>query len=51
MEFVLMNWEYFLLGFYILEKIVHLTPTKKDDVIFDMIVKPLWNKFLTKKVK
>jgi hypothetical protein len=37
MQFVLENWEYFLVGFYILEKIVKLTPTKYDDIVLDMI--------------
>ena len=37
-EFVVGNWEYFLLGTYIAEKVVKLTPTKYDDILFDMIV-------------
>jgi len=49
MAFILANWEWFLLGFYIVEKIVKVTPTKKDDVIFDMILKPVWEKVFTKK--
>lgn len=47
--FVLNNWEWFLLGFMIVEKIVKVTPTKKDDIIFDMIVKPIWNRLFVKK--
>ena len=39
------NWEYVLLGFYILEKVVKLSPSKKDDIIFDSIVKPIFNMF------
>ena len=34
MEWVLANWEYILVAFYALEKIVKLTPTTKDDIIF-----------------
>lgn len=36
-EFVLQNWEYFLLGFFIIEKIVRLTPWKWDDLLIDGI--------------
>ena len=45
MEFVIQNWEWFVLGFMVLEKIVKATPTKKDDIIFDMIITPIFNKF------
>ena len=48
MDFVIANWEYFLLGFMILEKVVKLTPTDKDDIIFDMILKPIFNAFKPK---
>ena len=48
MKWIIANWEYCLLAFYILEKVVKLTPTKKDDIIFDMIVKPIWQKFTKK---
>jgi len=41
-EFCIKNWEFILLGFVILEKIVKATPTKKDDIIFDMIMKPIF---------
>ena len=27
-----------------LEKVVKLTPTDKDDIIFDMVIKPVWDK-------
>ena len=43
MEFLLNNWEYVLLAFYVVEKVVRLSPTKSDDVIFDMVLKPLFN--------
>ena len=35
-EIISSNWQYFLLGFMILEKIVKITPTKYDDILFDM---------------
>ena len=49
LAFVATNWEWFFLGFYVAEKVVKLTPTKKDDIIFDSIIKPIWNKFFVKK--
>ena len=49
MEFVFANWEWFLLGLFVLEKVVKITPFKQDDVIFDMVIKPVWNKFFVKK--
>ncbi len=42
-QFLIQNWEYILVGFVILEKIVKLSPTKKDDILFDAIVKPIFN--------
>lgn len=46
MEFIVANWEYFLLGFYVAEKIVKLTPPtltvfgfnigKYDDIVVDV---------------
>ena len=38
------NWEWVLLALYVLEKAVKLSPSKKDDVIFDMILKPIIDK-------
>ena len=49
MEFLLNNWEYVLLAFYVVEKVVRLSPTKSDDVIFDMVLKPLFNAVKGKK--
>lgn len=37
-SFILSNWMWFLLGFFIAEKIVKLTPSKNDDILFDIIV-------------
>ena len=42
------NWEWILLAFYTLEKIVKLSPTKQDDIIFDAILKPIMEKFSSK---
>ena len=44
MSWILGNWEWILLGMYIIEKIVKLSPTTKDDVIFDMVLKPIFDK-------
>ena len=38
MEWLQMNWEWILLGFMILEKIVKMSPSDKDDIILDVIV-------------
>ena len=37
------NWEYVLLVMFVVEKIVKLSPSQKDDVIFDMILNPIFN--------
>ena len=41
-ELITANWEYFLL--YIVEKAIKLSPSKKDDLIWDMIIKPIADK-------
>ena len=43
-ELITANWEYFLLGLYIVEKAIKLSPSKKDDLIWDMIIKPIADK-------
>tara|TARA_R100000655_G_scaffold20867_3_gene42953 strand:- start:29060 stop:29272 length:213 start_codon:yes stop_codon:yes gene_type:complete len=43
-ELLTSNWEYILLALYVLEKGVKLSPSKKDDVIFDMVIKPIIDK-------
>ena len=40
--FLIANWMWILLGFFILEKIVKLTPTPHDDIAVDIILKGLW---------
>lgn len=37
MAFLVANWEWFLLGFVVLEKIVKVTPVQWDDIIVDGI--------------
>ena len=44
MQMLLANWEWVLLALYVVEKVVKLSPSKKDDVIFDMILKPIIDK-------
>ena len=48
-EFIAANWEYILVVIYALEKIVKMTPTKYDDIVFDMILKPIKDKIAPSK--
>ena len=48
-EWLATNWEWVLLGFYVVEKVVKLIPSKKDDIIFDSILKPIFNAVTGKK--
>ena len=41
MEWITDNWEWVLLGFMILEKIVKMSPSDKDDILLDVIVQGL----------
>ena len=50
MGFLTSNWEWVLLAMYVVEKVVKLSPSKKDDVIFDMILKPIIDKVKGKQV-
>ena len=43
-EWVIQNWEYVLVVFYAVEKIVKMPPTKYDDILFDMLLKPIKEK-------
>ena len=38
------NWEWFLLVLYVVEKVIKLSPSKKDDLVWDMVLKPIVNK-------
>ena len=51
MEWITTNWEWLLLGFYTLEKIVRLSPSKKEDNLIDTIIKPIWDKLPFNKIK
>ena len=44
MQLLLANWEWGLLALYVDEKAVKHSPSKTDDVIFDMVVKPIFDK-------
>ena len=48
-EWIAANWEYVLVVIYSLEKIVKMTPTKYDDILFDMLLKPIKEKFAPSK--
>ena len=37
MEWLLANWDIALAVFFVLEKVVKLSPTKYDDILLDMI--------------
>ena len=37
------NWEYCLIGFMVLEKLVKLSPSVKDDILLDSMIKPIFN--------
>ncbi len=43
------NLEKCVIGFFVLEKIVKLTPTDKDDILFDMLLSPIAVKLGIKK--
>ena len=38
------NWEWVLLALYVLEKGIKLSPSKKDDLVWDMVLKPIVDK-------
>jgi hypothetical protein len=44
MQSLLANWEWILLALYVVEKAIKLSPSKKDDVVWDMILKPVIDK-------
>ena len=48
-EWIAANCEYVLVVIYALEKIVKMTPTKYDDILFDMLLKPIKEKFAPSK--
>ena len=38
------NWEFVLLALYVVEKAIKLSPSKKDDLVWDMVLKPIVDK-------
>ena len=44
LSFITSNWEWILLALYILEKAIKLSPSKKDDLVWDMVLKPIVDK-------
>mgnify|MGYP003148868009 CR=1 FL=1 len=44
LELLSANWEFVLLALYIIEKVIKLSPSKKDDIVWDMILKPIADK-------
>lgn len=48
-EWLVTNWEWVLLGFMVLEKIVKVSPSKKDDILLDSIIRPLFEMLKPKK--
>ena len=49
MEWLASNWEWVLLGFMVLEKLVKLSPSKKDDILLDTVIKPIFEMLKPKK--
>ena len=47
-SFITANWEWCLLALYVLEKIIILSPSKKDDLVWDMVLKPIVDKIKSK---
>ena len=43
-SFLTSNWEWVLLALYVLEKAIKLSPSKKDDLLWDMVLKPIVDK-------
>ena len=41
MEWLSSNWEWVLLGFMVLEKLVKISPTQYDDILLDFVWKNL----------
>ena len=41
MDFIIANWEYVLIGFLVVDKIVAMSPSKMDDLIWFSVKKML----------
>ena len=44
LSFLTSNWEWVLLALYVIEKAIKLSPSKKDDLVLDMVLKPIVDK-------
>ena len=44
MSFITANWEYLELALDVVEKVIKLSPSKKDDLVWDMVLKPIVDK-------
>ena len=44
MSLITGNWEWFMLALYVVEKVIKLSPSKKDDLVWDMVLKPIVDK-------
>jgi hypothetical protein len=42
------NWEWILLALYVVEKAIKISPSKKDDLVWDMVLKPIVDKIKKK---
>lgn len=49
MEWLIENWQYVLIAFYVAEKVVKITPTKYDDIAVDVIWSGLTKLIKTRK--
>ena len=47
-SFITANWEWCLLVLYVVEKAILLSPTKKDDMVWDMFLRPIIEKIKRK---
>ena len=41
LSFLTSNWEWVLLALYVIEKAIKLSPSKKDDLVWDMVLNPI----------
>ena len=48
LSFISSNWEWVLLALYVIEKAIKLSPSKKDDLVWDMVLKPIVDKIKSK---
>ena len=49
MTFLTTNWEWCLLALYVVEKAIKLSQSKKDDLVWDMVLKPIVDAIKRKK--